>query len=133
MMRLHCVVLATLAGLSAACASPGAPPLLGPARTQPEVLVGRWRLIVPSEAVDGTLELQPTAVAVEDGVVQSDGSRTGRLRSSWWVYAADDRHPPQLCLHWRPGRHAAECRPFALDTLTTGTRRLRWGAREYVQ
>jgi hypothetical protein len=105
--------------------------LVGPPRAQPPALVGRWRPLdasgVPS--ADLVLVLHESAQAWEE----AHGERTAP-RSWWWVYAASGESPARLCVGWRPGRRAAECRAFALDSVGGDVaRRLTWGERRYAR
>ena len=116
--------------LLASCTSPGRPAIVGgPAREQPAALVGFWRM-EPAGDSGTILVLRPDALQWSQ--------RAGRARGepvAWWWVERRDRGSERLCLHWRPGRHAADCAPFSLDTLVTDSTRavrLTWGHRRFV-
>ena len=125
-----------------ACASPGRPPLLGPPREQPAPLVGRWVRITDARADDrGPRE---RLILLADGEQWTeravDGARPDVFeraspRAWWWVYRGSNGEADQLCLHWRGGRHRADCAAYQLDTAQVPGRalsRLRWGADVWV-
>lgn len=121
-----------LIALVVACAGNGRPALVGPLREQPAVLVGRWM-----RAPDATPRTNEVLVLRADGVqwmeapidsAHGELSRVGP-RAWWWIYRGAGGGPDRLCLHWRAGRHAADCARYEIDTVrtTAGTVvRLRW-------
>lgn len=135
-------MIATAVGSALACASPGWPPLLGPAREQPAWLVGRW---APSaDTAHAVAARRERLVLVADGEqwteVAFDSAGTTVMhrdspRAWWWIYRGTSGGADQLCLHWRGGRHRADCEPYQLDTVRWSGRavpRLRWGGVEWL-
>ena len=134
--RFSRTVCAFVIGLTgSACASAGAPPLFGPAREQPSALVGRW-------LDQGTLEVlvlagnaRQWAVSASSVPDSAQAERSGP-RAWWWVVGADEAHSRRLCLHWRPGRHAADCESFQIDSVQAEgrwRRRLTWSERSFIE
>ena len=114
----------------AACASAGRPALLGPPREQPAALVGRWAHDAGEGAPRETLVLQADGV---EWIEAADGRRIAP-RAWWWVERGPD-DSAHLCLHWRAGRHRADCATFQLDAVRSGDAfsvRLRWASQSYV-
>lgn len=135
-------MMATAVGSAIACASPGWPPLVGPAREQPAWLVGRWAS--PSDTTREDTTRRERLVLAADGeqwtevAIDSAGTmvvhRTSP-RAWWWVYRGAARPADELCLHWRGGRHRADCEPYQLDTVQVSGHamsRLRWGGIEWI-
>ena len=142
------IAAAAGAGLLA-CASAGRPVLLGPPREQPAPLIGRWAAVPDSahEARAGGasaaaprrawLVLRADGAQWTEHATDSPGATAPQRDSprAWWWVHREANGEDRLCLHWRAGRHRADCAPFQLDTIQQSGRavpRLRWSGAEWV-
>jgi hypothetical protein len=146
--------VAIVSGNALGCASAGQPPLLGPPREQPASLTGRWAAVSDTGQWRGTVfrwlvlradgeqwtESAPdsTRDSIRDSIRDTTGADVPQRdgpRAWWWVYRGVNGAPDQLCLHWRAGRHRADCALYRLDTVQVGGRaalRLRWNGAEWI-
>ena len=136
------IVSLSLGSAILACASPGWPPLIGPSREQPTALAGRWtRDVDGASRTDGVssqiLVLLPNGHQWTERA--TDDPRGDEVRTSpsawWWVYAGTGADSARLCLHWRAGRHGADCSAFQFDTVRRDGQplpRLHWGHDVFV-
>ena len=121
-----------------ACASAGRPPLVGPPREQRSSLVGRWAAEADTAQSNGVE--RRWLILLADGLQWTERAQDGTAagvperdspRAWWWVYRGVNGAADQLCLHWRAGRHRADCAAYQLDTVWVAGRavpRLRWKA-----
>lgn len=131
----HTIYAVVIALTGNACASAGTPPLVGPPRAQPSALMGRWLDQSTREVLVLAGNARQWAVPAPSMPDSAQTKRSG-ARAWWWVVGADDTHSGRLCLHWRPGRHAADCEPFQMDSVQTEgrwRRRLTWSERLFIE